>query len=165
MPCTLTACASARFIRTGALVVSLLYAPQRSRFCSESGISAMQALRGESFLSLSAVGRPHTTIFITIANEYKDMQLIPSQIGSSLGLILTFAGIVLVIFILWKLGKKLVGILVNSIFGIILMLLLDYIFNVGIPITIPTILSVAIFGLPGVGTLFILKLFGVSLAA
>ncbi len=71
--------------------------------------------------------------------------------------------IVLVLFIIFKIGKlilKLIfGIITNAILGLISIFALNYFFNLGIPIKIATLLICALFGLPGVGSLIILRLF------
>ena len=74
-------------------------------------------------------------------------------------IILAFIGIILVVFlyVFWKMLKKL---LVNSLVGIILLLVLRYVFLIDIPMTLHTILIAAVFGIAGVGTLLILHLGG-----
>ncbi len=74
-------------------------------------------------------------------------------------IILLFIGIILavLIYIFWKGLKKL---LINSLVGIVLLLVLQYVFIIDIPINIFTILAAALFGIPGVGTLLLLHLGG-----
>lgn len=77
--------------------------------------------------------------------------------------IILVALIAVVLFIVFKLGKLLIGIIVNSIVGLIAIVLLDYVFNIGIPVALATIIPTALFGLPAVAVLVILRLFGVPL--
>ena len=73
------------------------------------------------------------------------------------------------IYILFKIGKGLLrvilAVIVNSVLGFMAILLLDYIFGLGIPFTLPIVIATALFGLPAVGTFVILKLLGVALLA
>ncbi|MCL4389365.1 pro-sigmaK processing inhibitor BofA family protein [Candidatus Marsarchaeota archaeon] len=75
--------------------------------------------------------------------------------------------IALVLFIIFKIGKFILkiifGIIINSVVGIIAILALDYIFGLGIPIEIATMVPTALFGLPAVGTIIILKFLGVPI--
>ncbi len=72
--------------------------------------------------------------------------------------------IAVVLFIIFKIGKKILklvfGIIINSILGVIAFLALNYLFGMEIPIELATMVPTALFGLPAVGTLIILKLFG-----
>jgi hypothetical protein len=76
--------------------------------------------------------------------------------------------ILIVLFILFKLGrfvlKYVLGVIVNSIMGFIAIYILNALFNMGIPFTWPIIIATALFGLPAVGTMVILHvLAGVAL--
>ncbi len=75
--------------------------------------------------------------------------------------------IALVLFIVFKIGKfviKLVlGILINSILGLLSIFALDWLFGAGIPLTLPILIATALFGLPAVFVFVILRLFGVPL--
>ena len=57
--------------------------------------------------------------------------------------------------------KWLVTIILNSIVGIVLLVLLRFV-GVQIPLSLPVLLPVALFGLPGLATILILKYFGVT---
>ena len=74
-------------------------------------------------------------------------------------IILAFIGVILVVlvYIFWKRLKRL---LINSLVGILLLLILQYVFMIDIPINMFTLLVAALFGIPGVGTLLILHLGG-----
>jgi len=75
--------------------------------------------------------------------------------------------IAIVLYIVFKLGKFILkiifGIIANSILGIISIYVLNYLFDIGIPIKTYTLIASALFGLPAVGTMIILKFFGVVL--
>ena len=89
------------------------------------------------------------------------------SVNSLLSEILIGVLAIVLIYIIFKIGKSLLrlllSIIANSILGFIAILALDYIFNLGIPLVLPVIISTAIFGLPAVGTMAILKLMGVAL--
>lgn len=76
-------------------------------------------------------------------------------------IILLIIGVTLALFIylFWNVVKKL---LINSAVGIVLILLLNLVFEVSIPLNEFTIAAVALFGLPAVGTMLILYLGGWS---
>jgi len=75
--------------------------------------------------------------------------------------------IAVALFLIFKIGKFILkiifGIVINSILGLIAIYALNYIFNIGIPIELATMLPTALFGLPAVGTMIILRLFGISI--
>jgi SigmaK-factor processing regulatory protein BofA len=75
--------------------------------------------------------------------------------------------IALVLFIIFKLGKSLLkiifGLIANSILGILAIFILDYFFSIGIPLEVATLVPTALFGLPAVGTLILLRFFGIPL--
>jgi inhibitor of the pro-sigma K processing machinery len=77
--------------------------------------------------------------------------------------LLLLIGIVLVVFIVFKLGKFILGLIVNIILGFIAILLLNSIFGLGIPWNWLVIVITAILGLPGVLLIVILKFLGVVL--
>ncbi len=76
--------------------------------------------------------------------------------------------ILALVYIVLKIGKKMLkwvfGIVINSILGFVAILLLDYFFGLGIPFTLPIVISTVVFGLPGVGTIAILKAMGMLAA-
>ena len=78
--------------------------------------------------------------------------------------IVLIALIAVVVFVIFKIGGRILklffGIIANSILGIIAIFLVDYFFHMGIPLVIYTLIPTALFGLPAVGTLIILKFFG-----
>ncbi len=74
--------------------------------------------------------------------------------------------IALVLFVVMKLAKlifRLVfGIIINSVLGVMLILILNYLFALGINLSWQVLVPIAVFGLPASGTLVLLKLLGVS---
>ncbi|MEM0150134.1 MAG: pro-sigmaK processing inhibitor BofA family protein [Candidatus Micrarchaeaceae archaeon] len=89
------------------------------------------------------------------------MGIMGGALASEIILIIVIA---LVLFIIFKIGKLLLrvifGIIANSVLGVIAIFALDYLFALGIPLELPEIAASAIFGLPAVGTMVILRLFG-----
>ncbi len=83
--------------------------------------------------------------------------------GGTLSIIIIAILILVVVYIVFKLGKLLLGLLVNSILGLVIFAIVDYFFNLGIPIAWVTMIPTALFGLPAIATLIILRLFGVPL--
>ncbi len=77
--------------------------------------------------------------------------------------ILIIIGIFLVVFIVFKLGKVILGLIVNIILGFIAILLLNAIFNIGIPWNWLVVVITAVLGLPGVLLVVILKFLGIML--
>lgn len=72
-------------------------------------------------------------------------------------LLIIGATILLFVYIFWKVLKKMA---INSLTGVILLVLLKLVFCVNIPINGFTVIAVALFGIPAVGTLLILHLGG-----
>ncbi len=72
--------------------------------------------------------------------------------------------ILVLIYLILKIGKNILkwifGIVINSILGFIAIFILNAFFGLAIPFTLPIIISTAIFGLPAVGTIAILKVMG-----
>jgi len=79
--------------------------------------------------------------------------------------LLVFAAAVAVIFIILKAGKFLFkavfGIIANSLLGIVIIFLANSVFSMGLGYTLETLLPTAIFGVPGIGTILLLKVLGV----
>ena len=74
--------------------------------------------------------------------------------------------IALVLFIIFTIGKGILkvifGIIANSILGLVAIFVLNYFFNLAIPIQqLYILIPTALFGLPAVGTIVIFKFFGV----
>ncbi|MDE1846007.1 MAG: pro-sigmaK processing inhibitor BofA family protein [Candidatus Micrarchaeota archaeon] len=82
-----------------------------------------------------------------------------SSISSEVVLII---GIALVLIIIFKTGKFVLGALTNSILGLISIFALNSIFSLGIPVNLLTIVATAIFGLPAVVIMVLLRLIGIN---
>lgn len=95
------------------------------------------------------------------------MTLLPSTWSTIGGEALVIVAIAIVLLIVIKLTRNILklvfGIIANSVLGLIVVLAVNYLFNLGIPFTLFTVLPLALFGLPGAGTLIILRAFGVAL--
>ena len=89
--------------------------------------------------------------------------LLAITVGYIASEIVVIAAILLVLFIILKLGKVLVGLIINSILGLIAIYLVNVLFNLGIMYNLLTWIVVAIFGLPAVAAIIILKLIGISI--
>lgn len=83
--------------------------------------------------------------------------------GSVLSEILVIAAILLVLYVILKLGKFFIGLILNSILGLIAIYLINTYFALGIVINLLTIIIIAIFGLPAVAVIVILKLLGIQI--
>ncbi|MDE1865394.1 MAG: pro-sigmaK processing inhibitor BofA family protein [Candidatus Micrarchaeota archaeon] len=90
---------------------------------------------------------------------------IPSTLDTLGGEIIVIIAIALLLYVVYKIGKSLLkiilGIIINSILGVGVVWLVDLIFKMGIPLKIYTLIPLALFGLPAAGTLIILRFFGV----
>lgn len=89
--------------------------------------------------------------------------LLAITVGSILYELLVIAAIILVLFIILSLGKLLIGLILNSILGLVAIYLVNVLFNLGIVYNWLTLIMVAIFGLPAVAVIIILKLIGYGL--
>jgi hypothetical protein len=82
-----------------------------------------------------------------------------------LGEVILIVLIGIVLFVIFKLGKGLLkilfGIIANSVLGLAAIFALNYFLNFQIPIHLYTLIPTALFGLPAVGTIVIMKFFGV----
>lgn len=71
------------------------------------------------------------------------------------------------LYTIFRLGKGLfrlvLAILINSALGIVALFLLNRLFGVEIPVVIATLVPTAIFGLPAVGSMVLLKALGIPL--
>lgn len=83
--------------------------------------------------------------------------------------LLIVVAIALILFLTFKIGKLFLriifGFIANTILGFVSLLLLNAALGLGIPYSMPVIISTIIFGLPGVGTIVIFKLSGIALGA
>ena len=81
----------------------------------------------------------------------------------------TVIGIALLIFVVLKIGglmtKIIVGFIMNVLLGLILLYIATSVMGITFSYSFPELVSIALFGLPGVGTMILLKLGGVSALA
>ena len=82
------------------------------------------------------------------------------SIASELILILL---IFIVLYIIFKLGKGLFGLVINVVLGFISIFVLNAVFSLGISFSIIVLIITAVLGLPGVAIIVVLKLIGISL--
>ena len=71
--------------------------------------------------------------------------------------------IFLILYIIFKLGKALFGLIINVILGFISIFVLNSWFGLGISFSLVVIIITAILGLPGVAIIVLLKLIGITL--
>ena len=87
----------------------------------------------------------------------------PSFLGTLGGEIVVVVAIAILLYIVYKIGKSLLkiilGIVINSVLGIGVIYLVNFLFNMNIPLVPGTLIPLALFGLPAAGTLIILKFF------
>lgn len=89
--------------------------------------------------------------------------LLAITLGSVASEVLIIAAILLIVFVVFTLGRLLFGLILNSVLGFISIFLVNALFGLGISIDWVTIIVVAIFGLPAVAVIVILKLIGISI--
>jgi len=83
-------------------------------------------------------------------------------LGSAISEIVLVVAIFLVLFIIFKLGRSIFGLLTNSVLGLISIFVINTVFGIGIPISWVTIIATALFGLPAVAVMVLLKLLGIG---
>ena len=84
------------------------------------------------------------------------------MIGGIVSSIILLLLIFLVVYIIFAIGKTLIGLLVNVVLGFISIFLLNSFFALGLPFDLLTIIITALLGLPGVLIIVILKLLGIT---
>ena len=89
--------------------------------------------------------------------------LLAMTAGLLLSEVVVIAAILLILFIILKLGNVILGLILNSILGIIAIFVVNAVFGLGIVYDLLTWIVVAIFGLPAVAIIIILKLLGISI--
>ncbi len=81
--------------------------------------------------------------------------------------IIIIAAIAVAIYIVLKITKLLfkfvAAIIINSVLGFILIELLDYFFQLGILLSAKLLIIIAIFGLPGAGTVILIKILHITI--
>jgi hypothetical protein len=89
--------------------------------------------------------------------------LLDITVGSLISEVIIIAAIILILFVILKFGSLIFGLILNSILGLIAIFLVNAIFSLGITYDWLTWIVVAIFGLPAVAIIIILKLIGISI--
>lgn len=84
-------------------------------------------------------------------------------VGPIVSEVLIIAAILVVLYVILKLGNLLFGLILNSILGLIAIFLVNALFALGITYDLITVIVVAVFGLPAVAVIIILKLLGISI--
>lgn len=89
---------------------------------------------------------------------------LPNILPTLAGEIIVVVVIAILLYVIYKIGKSLVkvilGILINSALGVAVIYVVNLLFGVGyIPLKVYTLIPLALFGLPAAGTLIILRLF------
>lgn len=84
-------------------------------------------------------------------------------LGPVLSEVILIAAIIIVLFIILKLGKLILGLILNSILGLLAIFAVNYLFNMGIAYNLLTIIVVAITGIPGAVVIILLKLVGIPI--
>ena len=84
------------------------------------------------------------------------------MIGAIVSAIILLLLIFLVLYIIFAIGKTLVGLLANVVLGFISIFILNALFSLGLPFDLLTIIITALLGLPGVLIIVVLKLLGIT---
>jgi hypothetical protein len=79
-----------------------------------------------------------------------------------IGPVLTLFLLVLLVIVAWKLGKGIVWLAINSLIGIVILVLLNYLPFINIAVNIWSILIVALGGIPGIILVILLSHFGIA---
>lgn len=79
-----------------------------------------------------------------------------------LGPVLTFLFMALLIIVVLKFGKGIVWLAINSLIGIVILILLNYLPFINIVINIWSVLIVALGGIPGLILVILLSHFGIA---
>ncbi len=83
--------------------------------------------------------------------------------GGIVSEILIIIAIFAVLYIIFKLGNLILGLILNVILGFIAIFVLNSVFALGISIDLISIIIIAILGLPGTAIIVVLKLIGISI--
>ncbi|PIN85455.1 MAG: hypothetical protein COV47_02090 [Candidatus Diapherotrites archaeon CG11_big_fil_rev_8_21_14_0_20_37_9] len=79
-----------------------------------------------------------------------------------LGPILTFLFAIALVIVAWKLGKGIFWLLINSVLGMAVLIILNYLPFVNVTINIWSILIAALGGIPGIILVILLSQFGIA---
>ena len=77
--------------------------------------------------------------------------------------VVVIAAILLILFVIFKFGNLILGLILNSILDLIAIWLVNNLFMLGITYDWITWVVVAILGLPAVAVIILLKLIGISI--
>jgi|GEM_PF-1345918 hypothetical protein len=91
--------------------------------------------------------------------------VVPAVSSTLISEVILIAIIAIILYVIFTVGKGLFkllfGIIANSVLGLLAIFVLNYFFNLQIPIKLYVLIPTALFGLPAVGTFVILRFFGV----
>ncbi len=93
------------------------------------------------------------------------MPVLAITLGPVASELVVIAAILVVLFIILKFGNLLIGLILNSILGLIAIYAVNTLFNLGIIYNLLTLIVVAVFGLPAVAVIILLKLIGIAIPA
>jgi hypothetical protein len=77
-------------------------------------------------------------------------------------IIMIFA-MLLLAYVVFRIGKLLMGIVLNIVLGFISIFAINYLFNASISFNVIVVAITALLGLPGVALIILLRLFGINL--
>ena len=87
-------------------------------------------------------------------------------VNSLLSELLVIGAALLVLFLIFKIGKFLLrlifGLVANSLLGLIIIFVVNTWLGMGIPYNLQVMLPTALFGIPGIGTIILMKALGVT---
>ncbi len=90
--------------------------------------------------------------------------LLALTLTSTISYVILAAIALVILYIIFRIGrsigKVIFGIIMNTVLGFAALFVLNYWLAISIPFTLPVIVVTALFGLPAVGTILILKLSG-----
>ncbi|MBS3062141.1 MAG: pro-sigmaK processing inhibitor BofA family protein [Candidatus Diapherotrites archaeon] len=78
-----------------------------------------------------------------------------------LGPVLTIIVLAILVYIAIKGGKSIVSLAINSVIGLVILVVINFLPFIQIPINIWTILITALGGIPGIALLILLNLLGI----
>lgn len=77
--------------------------------------------------------------------------------------LIILVGLAIVIFIIWKLGRLILGLISNTILGLLTLFLLNTFLGLEIPYSVAVLVVTALFGFVGIAVVLVLTFFGVNL--
>ncbi len=85
------------------------------------------------------------------------------SVGSIISIVVLVFLIAVIVGLIYLFGRLLAGLVINTILGLISIYAVNIIFGLGITITTITLILVAIFGVPAILIIVILKIVGITL--